>query len=87
MGRRFDPKNELADAKNFRRLAKTFEHGDTLGLCERFSILAVLCEEKAKVLKELDEVSRTKTDAKTSGRLLEWPDLAGLFPAKQPGDN
>jgi hypothetical protein len=78
MDGRFDPRLEMVDAKNFRKLAKAFEHSDTMGLCERFSILAVLSEEKAKVLKELDDVSRVQTDAKTTDRLLESSEMAQL---------
>jgi hypothetical protein len=58
-----------------------------MGLCERFAILAVLSEEKAKVLKGLDEGSRLKTDAGTSDRLLKWPEIAKLSATNLTGDN
>ena len=56
-GQTFSPDDEVAAAAHFRKLAKAFERPATLGLCERFSIPAVLSEEKAKVLKELDDVT------------------------------
>jgi hypothetical protein len=85
MGRPFSPDDEVAAAKAFRKLAKAFERPDTFGLCERFSILAVLSEEKAKVLKELDEAALVKSDTKTS-EMLKWTELAKL-PAREAGDN
>jgi hypothetical protein len=85
MGRPFSPDDEAAAAKTFRKLAKAFERPDTFGLSERFSILAVLSEEKAKVLKELDDVALFKSDTKAS-EILKWTELAKL-PVGEAGDN
>jgi hypothetical protein len=87
MNGRFDPRHELVDAKDFRKLAKAFEHSDTMGLCERFSILAVLSEEKAKVLRELEDVSRVQTDAKTTDQLLRWAEIVKSSAKRPMGDN
>jgi len=54
-------------------LAAMFESADTMGLCERFAILAVLSEQKARVLKELEDVSASDSmDSKTQAK-LDWP--------------
>ena len=57
MSHPFSPNYEAKQARKFRMLAAMFESADTMGLCERFAILAVLSEQKARVLKELEDVS------------------------------
>ena len=55
MPRSFDPSYEVSEGKKFRTLASLFQRPETFWLGDRFSMLAVLSEEKAKILVELDE--------------------------------
>ena len=73
MSHPFSPNYEAKQARKFRMLAAMFESADTMGLCERFAILAVLSEQKARVLKELEDVSASDSmDSKTQAK-LDWP--------------
>jgi hypothetical protein len=68
MSNPFSPDYEAKQARKFRMLAAMFETADTMGLCERFAILAVLSEQKARVLKELEDAS-TSDDSKMQAKL------------------
>jgi hypothetical protein len=83
----FSPDEESRQARQFRTLAAAFEKPGTMGLCERFSILAVLSEQKAKVLQELENsaVSQSK-EAQSEGKLLDWPTVK-LQTRNRSGEN
>jgi hypothetical protein len=86
MAKPFDHEYETSEAGKFKTLAAICERTDTIGLSERFSILAALCEEKAKILKEL--VEQVVFDlAPPEGKLLERPNIADLPVKKRFGDN
>jgi hypothetical protein len=70
----FNPDDEAKQARKFRTLAAMFEENGTMGLSERFAILAVLSEQKAKVLKELEEATTSQSkDSQAKGKSLDWP--------------
>jgi hypothetical protein len=69
----FSPNNEAKQARKFRLLAAMFETADTMGLCERFAILAVLSEQKARVLKELEDASTSDLMGSKMQAKLDWP--------------
>jgi hypothetical protein len=70
--RPFNPDMEFAEARKYRTLASLFEQPTTMGLCERFSILASLCEEKARVLRELDLIAPRNTDEAVGNERTDW---------------
>lgn len=66
----------MAQARQFRDLATMFEQPDTIRLCERFSLLAILSEQKAKVLRELEEAASHRTrEEGVYGQLAAWTAL------------
>ena len=70
----FNPDDEAKQARKFRTLATMFETQGSMALSERFAILAVLSEQKAHVLKELEDLSISQSqEAQAKGRLLDWP--------------
>jgi hypothetical protein len=83
----FSPDEESRQARQYRTLAAAFEKAGTMGLCERFSILAVLSEQKAKVLRELDDSSLSQSqEAQFHGKLLDWPTVK-LRTRNRSGEN
>jgi hypothetical protein len=74
VSRPFDPDYELTEAEKFKDLATTFEHPETMGLSERFSMLASLSEEKARILRELDEAPIFRERQQPDGQASKWPD-------------
>jgi hypothetical protein len=82
----FDHEFETAEARRFNILAAAFEKADRRGLSERFSMLAVLCEEKARIFKELvREV--VFDDPKPEGKVLKWPARQDSRMKKTVADN
>ena len=86
MQKPFDYEHEQSEAKKFRALASAFEQKDTMGLSERFSILAALSEEKCKILRELVE-DVVFDGPKPEGRVIEWPNPTASPRGKRFGDN
>ena len=82
----FDHEYETAESQKFKSLAAAFQGTDTMGLSERFSILAALCDEKAKILQEL-AAEVVSDDPKAKGKLLEWPGIRDFSIKKKAGDN
>lgn len=81
----FSPDDEADQASQFKTLATMFEQPETMRLCERFSLLAVLSEEKAKILRELQEAALFKSkDEQVHGKLVAW---TAMKAQKVPGDN
>jgi len=90
MSRPFDPAPEIADAKKFKTLASLFEKPETIGLMERFAILAALSDEKAKILAELDQdiiFNDNEPVGKNRCEPIEWPTIADVPQKKKVGDN
>jgi hypothetical protein len=90
MARSFDPSREIAESKKFRTLAALFQRQETNGLRERFSNLAALSEEKAKILMELDEVvvlNDAETAIEERGNVIAWPGTRDFPPKRRSGDN
>jgi hypothetical protein len=86
MAKPFDYEHEQSEAKKFRALASAFEQNDTMGLSERFSILAALCEEKCKVLRELVE-DVVFEGPQSKARVIEWPSIAEPSKSNRFGKN
>ena len=83
--RRFTPDEELSQAKWYKALASKLERRQSTDLSELFSILAALAEEKALILKQIDELrgpgSHDIHAARVHRDFLEWS--AAHFEAKE----
>lgn len=81
---RFTPDEELKQAKWYKALASRLERNHSSTLAERFSILGVLSEQKAMILREIDEIWANDSDDAHEARVhrdfLSWS--AGHFEAK-----
>jgi hypothetical protein len=72
----FSSDDEMTQARQFKDLATMFEQPDTIRLCERFSLLAILFEQKAKILRELEEAVLYRTrEEEVHGQLAAWTAL------------
>ena len=72
---------ENLEAQDYELLAATFDGPDTDRLFELFATLAALCQEKARVIEEINKTMplQSKTlpqrsgDARPRGKVIPWP--------------
>lgn len=84
----FDPTVEDVHAKQFSTLADFFDEPQTKDLCQRFSMLVALCEEKANLLRELNHLPLFRADdAKSLTKKLTGPRPVQLPQSGYSGDN
>ena len=66
----FDPATEEAHAQHFSVLAELFDRPEHRGLCDRLALLVALSEEKAALLRELEQFEAFRSDAPAPRRRL-----------------
>ena len=62
MHHQFDAATEVLHAQHFNTLADFFNEPQTKDVAERFAILVALCEEKANILRELNQLPLFRPD-------------------------
>jgi hypothetical protein len=74
----FDPATEDIHAQQFSTLADFFNEPQTRDVSERFAMLVALCEEKANILRELNQLPLFRPDSPMSRQVK----LARIAPKK-----
>jgi hypothetical protein len=66
----FDPATEEAHAQHFTVLADLFDRPEHRAICDRLALLVALSEEKAAILRELEQFEAFRSDAPAQPRQL-----------------
>ena len=66
----FDPATEEAHAQHFSVLAELFDRPEHRSLCDRLALLVALSEEKAAILRELEQFEAFRSDAPARPRRM-----------------
>jgi len=93
MSQPLNPLEENLEAQDFELLAATFDGPDTDRLFELFATLAALCQEKARVIEEINKAMPSQArslpqpagEVRPRGKVIPWPTTAVAKSRKRAG--